>query len=331
MDTIFALNMSIPIRLEDIWDVSEHKFNDIALDLFRFHAKSNPVYAQYLDLIDKRTKDVYHFSEIPFLPISFFKTHPVRSYPFEAEVEFKSSSTTGVGRSTHSIPNLGHYLDNSRKIFESHYGRLQDLEILALLPNYLEQGDSSLVAMVDHFIAKSETSIPAHFLYDHQELLDRIEHSTKDIVLFGVSYALLDFAESRKSTLKFTIIETGGMKGRKKEWTKAELHSQILSSFPNARIHSEYGMTELMSQAYASDGIKYQCPPWMKVLLRSDNDPFGQIADKRGAINIIDLANIHSCAFIATDDLGKLYDDGSFEVLGRLDHSDIRGCSQLAL
>lgn len=323
--------MSSSFLLDDIWNLSEHNFNDIALDLFRFQAKSNPVYAQYLYLIDKRQENIKHYTDIPFLPISFFKTHRVCSYEYDPECTFMSSSTTGKGRSTHLIDKKEHYLRNSQRIFESHYGKISNLEILALLPNYLEQGDSSLVAMVDHLMKESDTIEPRYFLYDHEALIKTIEASQKDTILFGVSFALLDLAEAHSSKKHFTIIETGGMKGRKKEMTKAEMYSTILKSFPNVKIHSEYGMTELMSQAYSFDGIHYHSPKWMKVLLRSDSDPFSKIKSNRGAINIIDLANIHSCAFIATDDLGLAHDNGTFEVLGRLDNSDIRGCSQLAL
>lgn len=323
--------MSISLDLKDIWSVNKHNFNDIALELFRFQAKSNAVYAQYLSLIDKSPASIHKSDDIPFLPISFFKTADVRSYPFKEETSFKSSSTTGMNRSVHHIPNLRDYLENSEQIFTSRFGKLKDLEIYGLLPNYLEQGDSSLVAMVDHFIKKSKTNGDGFFLYDHAALIQRIEKSRDPLVLFGVSYALLDLASSNSTDAEFTIIETGGMKGRKKEITKMELYQDLRSSFPNAKIHSEYGMTELMSQAYTSTEQLYSPPAWMRVSTRLDSDPLSTVSNGRGALNIIDLANIHSCAFIATDDLGILHDNGSFEVLGRLDHADVRGCSQLAL
>jgi hypothetical protein len=318
-------------NIQSIWSISEHNFNEIALQLFQFQAKYNAVYAQYLKLIDKDPDSIKDYRDIPFLPISFFKTHKVVSVSFNSEAIFQSSSTTGTYTAKHNVKSLSSYHQNCVRIIEDQIGSVSDYEILGLLPNYLERQNSSLVSMVK-YLMDSNTQEDSFYLYNHDALIQKIEQSTKPILLFGVSFALLDFADRYASNKPFTIIETGGMKGRKIEITKAEVYSTLQASFPQATIRSEYGMTELLSQAYSDASARYTCPPWMKVLARADNDPLSNKANGRtAALNIIDLANLHSCAFIAADDLGQVFPDGSFEVTGRMDHSDVRGCSLMVI
>lgn len=319
---------------EKVFAVSNEKaFCQIAQDVFRYQFFQNPVYQAYCKAIGKTPAGVQVLADIPFLPIAFFKTHPVASGPFEPVAVFKSSGTTGAATSRHFIRDLSQYEKSFLACFERFFGPPQRYCILGLLPSYLEQGDSSLVYMVDCLIKKSGHADSGFYLYNHQQLhetLSRLETAGQPCLLFGVTYALLDFAERYPMPLRNTIVvETGGMKGRKKELTKAALYQQLKAAFSLPHIHSEYGMTELLSQAYATDG-HYRCPPWMKVLLRDETDPFC-LNRRSGAINVIDLANLHSCTFIATEDLGRQHEDGSFEVLGRMDNTDIRGCSQLAL
>lgn len=313
--------------IENSWNISEHNFNEIALDIFQFQAKNNAVYAQYLDLIDQETAEIDHYTQIPCLPITFFKTHKVVTGDFEPALIFESSSTTGIGVSKNYLQNISHYHHNCLRIIEEKLGDIREYEIFGLLPNYLERQHSSLVSMVE-FLMHHNKQPDGFYLYNHEALLDRINTSTKKILLFGVSFALLDFAEQHTTAKKITVIETGGMKGRKKEITKEEVYTELKTAFRNGTIISEYGMTELLSQAYSNDKGIYTCPTWMKVLPRADNDPLSHAATgQSAALNIIDLANLHSCCFIATDDLGKVYHNGQFEVLGRLDYADIRGCS----
>lgn len=315
--------------IRDVWSVTDHNFNDIALEIFQFQVKNNKVYAEYVKLIDKQPHQIEHYSQIPFLPISFFKNHKVVSSSFVEESIFESSSTTGINTSKNYIPSIENYHQNCLKIITRKLGDISRFEILGLLPNYLERGNSSLVSMVG-FLMKNNQQSDGFFLHDHQTLYDRLsdKHSPKKKLLFGVSFALLDFADEYTVDEPITIIETGGMKGRKKEMTKPEVYTQLQKGFPNATIISEYGMTELMSQAYSDQHARYTCPSWMKVLPRADNDPLSHHANGHtSALNIIDLANIHSCSFLATDDLGKIHADETFEVSGRLDYADLRGCS----
>ena len=313
--------------IENIWDISEHNFNEIALKIFRFQAKNNLVYAQYLNLIDQEASKIDHYTQIPCLPITFFKTHKVVSGDFESALIFESSSTTGMGVSKNYLQNVSQYHHNCLQIIEQKLGDIREYEIFGLLPNYLERQHSSLVSMVE-FLMQHNKQDDGFYLYNHEALLDRINTSTKKILLFGVSFALLDFAEQHTTTKEITVIETGGMKGRKKEITKEEVYTELKTAFIKGTIISEYGMTELLSQAYSNDIGIYTGPSWMKVLPRADNDPLSHaVAGQSAALNIIDLANLHSCCFIATDDLGKVHHNGQFEVLGRLDYADIRGCS----
>lgn len=298
------------------------------MEIFQFQVKNNPIYAKYVSLIGKNPQSVSHYSKIPFLPISFFKSQKVVSGTFDTIQIFESSSTTGQGLSKNYVKSLTDYHNTCKLIFENQIGDLNDYEILGLLPNYLERNNSSLVSMVSFFIDHNQQK-DGFFLYNHKKLVDRIRTTNhKKVLLFGVSFALLDFAANYSIEKGITIIETGGMKGRKVEITKELVYRQIQDAFPNSTIHSEYGMTELTSQAYSNKSGIYQCPPWMKVIPRSDNDPLSSnVLGQTAALNIIDLANIHSCCFIATEDLGKIYENGDFSVTGRMDHSDIRGCS----
>jgi len=322
--------MALP-DINDIWSISEHNFNAFALQIFQFQVKNNPIYAQYVKLIDQEPSTVNHYTEIPFLPISFFKTHKVVTQHFEPEAVFESSSTTGIHTSKHHVKDLSLYHNTAKHIFEQQIGPLNSYEFLGLLPNYLERQNSSLVSMVKYFMDHNLQN-EGFYLHNHEDLYANLCNGKSNKLLFGVSFALLDFSEQYPVEADITIIETGGMKGRKEEITKDAVYQQLKEGFPNAKIVSEYGMTELLSQAYSDEAAKYMCPNWMKVLPRADNDPLSNHANGHtSALNIIDLANLHSCSFIATDDLGKVHANGTFEVTGRLDHSDIRGCSLMVV
>ena len=272
-------------------------------------------------------------SDIPFLPIEFFKTHQIKTGDFEHEETFLSSGTTGANHSKHLVKDLSLYEDSYINAFKQFYGNIEDYCVLGLLPSYLERKGSSLIYMVDDLIRRSNHNESGFFLDNQAELIEilkkNVENNQKTI-LFGVSFALLDLAESYQIDLSDVIImETGGMKGRRKELTRTELHAIYKNSFGVANIHSEYGMTELLSQAYSKGNGLFKTPRWMKVLIRDINDPFSYLqVNKTGGINVIDLANINSCSFIATQDLGKYSAEG-FEVLGRFDNSDLRGCNLL--
>lgn len=315
-------------------------FSSLALSLFRRQAIQNPVYAAYLGHLKVDHARVERVRNIPFLPISFFKTHALKSGEFTETCIFESSGTTGSVNSRHYIKSISSYLANAENNFREAYGDPSGYCFLALLPSYLERGNSSLVAMADHFIKLSQHPMGGFFLYDKDRLhavLLALESQGQAVVLLGVTYALVDFAEEYKMKLQHTIvIETGGMKGRKKELTRAELHSFLKSNLGVDSIHAEYGMTELQSQAYSKGEGIFKAPSSMRVLLRSPDDPFEvweshENPGKTGAINVIDLANEDSISFIATDDLGRFTGDGGFEVLGRIDNADIRGCSLLSL
>lgn len=321
---------------DKIFSLKPESFEDRAFEIFRYQYSSNPLYRQFADTLGKQPDRVNGLEEIPFLPISFFKTHAVKSGIFEPAIVFQSSGTTGMDRSRHELKDLGLYEASFLRGFDLFYGSAKGYCILGLLPSYLEQGGSSLVFMVDRLIRESghaDSGFYLHNLHDLSRVLQKLEKQGTPTLLIGVTYALLDFAEQFPQPLRNTrIMETGGMKGRKKEITRMEVHAQLKTAFHLSEIHSEYGMTELLSQAYSHGEGLFQCPPWMRVLLREEEDPLSVTQQPgRGIINIIDLANIHSCAFIATDDAGKLNANGSFEVLGRVDHSDLRGCSLLAV
>jgi hypothetical protein len=313
--------------------INASNFEDIALKVFMFQYKNNHLYRSYVDALGKVPEDVASLKDVPFLPIRFFKNHPVISGIWKEEAVFTSSSTTGIGVSTHNIPDLNFYLNNTSSIFERFYGSIKNFHFLALLPSYSERKGSSLIAMMDYFINADDTGQSGYYLYNHEDLTRKVHSlsgSNKKIVLWGVSFALLDFAEKYEIDLSnCMVIETGGMKGRRKEWVREELQRYLCQRFNVDKIHSEYGMTELLSQAYAKGDGYFKCPPWMKVIIRDINDPFETIEQgKIGAVNVVDLANVHSCAFIETEDLGRVGDDG-FEILGRMDNSDLRGCNLL--
>lgn len=331
------MSMEIPKAnnlAQKVFSLSNEKaFTEIALEVFWYQFEYNPVYRSFCNAIGRNPDNVFTLTEIPFLPIRFFKSAPISTGSFIPEAIFRSSGTTANTTSQHQVKSLAIYRQSFLTCFEKFYGRPEAYCILGLLPSYLEQGSSSLVYMVDSLIKESRLPQSGFYLYDHQKLkntLVQLEKEGQPTLLFGVTYALLDFAEEHPMPLNKTIIlETGGMKGRKKEIAKMELYDRLRKAFSTENIHAEYGMTELLSQAYAINGL-YRTPPWMQVLLRDETDPF-ELGKKSGAINIIDLANLHSCSFIATEDLGRLHPDGRFEVAGRLDNTDIRGCSQLAL
>lgn len=307
-------------------------FDTLALDVFQWQASHNPIYQKYLSYLNISPDNVKNLSEIPFLPISFFKKHEIKCGEWEHELVFESSGTTGQERSKHFVKDLSFYHEVSESIFERNFGSLKDLVILALLPSYLERGNSSLVYMVDHFIhlADNESGFYLNDLNALNSKLTDMREQGKRILLIGVSFALLDFAEKFRGSLSDVIImETGGMKGRRKEMIRSDLHKILKDAFEVDKIYSEYGMTELLSQAYSHGDGLFTTPPWMKVVLRDLNDPFDLGKRSIGGINVIDLANIHSCSFIETQDMGAMNEKGAFEVLGRIDNSEIRGCNLL--
>lgn len=321
--------------VNNIFSVDAGSFTGRCLDVFRFQYDHNKVYRQWCDAVGCRPAGVKAVEQVPFLPISFFKSHAVVTTEFNADMVFESSGTTQTNSSKHYIKDAALYRQSFLQTFRMFYGDPADHCILALLPSYLEKGNSSLVFMVDELIRQSKHPASGFYLYEHEQLANRLtelEQKGVTTVLFGVTYALLDFAEAFPVKLEHTtIIETGGMKGRKKEMTRPEVHAILKKQFGLKEIHSEYSMTELLSQAYAKQEGRFHTPPWMKILLRNEDDPLEVSRQGRGVINIIDLANVYSCAFIATDDAGVLQEDGSFEVMGRVDNSDIRGCSLLSL
>jgi phenylacetate-coenzyme A ligase PaaK-like adenylate-forming protein len=308
---------------------NDEEFSQLALEIFRFQSKNNPVYREFVQRLNHPTPT--KIQEIPFLPISFFKSHQVRCYTNQAPIIFKSSGTVGI-RSTHFVEEPKLYESSFEKTYREQIGAPEDQLILALLPNYIEQGESSLVYMVEALIRQTNNSLSGFYLNDPVKIIEiynQAKSTRKKIILFGVSYALLDLAEHQPDLSEALIIETGGMKGRRKELTKEELHKILKSKFNVVYISSEYGMTELLSQAYSDSEGLFTPPKWMKVLIRETNDPFAYASEgKTGGINIIDLANLNSCSFIATQDLGKII-DSQFQLMGRFDNSDIRGCNLL--
>lgn len=308
-------------------------FEQSALQLWRHQAQHNFIYRDYLAYLGTDLDAVRTLAEVPFLPISFFKHHTLQTGTWEPEQVFTSSGTTGMTTSRHFIKDTAAYLENARRCFEYFFGKLSDYHILALLPAYLERQQSSLVAMVDYFIKLSQSPFSGFYLHDTEKLLKdiaRLRHDQKKVMLWGVTFALLDLAEQYQPDLSHCLVfETGGMKGRRKEITRAELHTVLQKSFHTDRIYSEYGMTEMLSQAYSMGEHKFFCPPSLKVIAREVTDPFTIGIQGIGALNVVDLANIHSVAFLETEDLGAVGLDGSFQVMGRLDNSDVRGCNLL--
>lgn len=320
-----------------LFGITSQTFTDFALKLFRFQAVNNPIYRKYLHYLQVNPESVVRIEDIPFLPIGFFKLHKIIT-PANTVVQtyFESSGTTGQQRSRHYVVDMDFYKQVSQAIFEQFYGKLTDYHVFALLPSYLEREHASLVAMADYFIKQSQSTYSGFYLKNYKEMIEKVEQarSSRKIMLIGVSFALLELAEQYQPDFQGVIVmETGGMKGRRKELTRNELHNILSEKLNIANIHSEYGMTELLSQAYAKQEGIFQTPPWMKILIRDINDPFyidNQL--RSGGINIIDLANIYSCAFIETQDLGRgNRTRGTFEVLGRFDNSDIRGCNLMII
>lgn len=311
-------------------------FKTCALQVFRHQFKNNAIYRSFCDLLYIHSSDVKEIEEIPFLPIQFFKSHAVLSSTQAVKETFTSSGTTGSSVSKHMVTDLSWYTKSYTKGFEYFYGPIEEYTVLGLLPNYLERDGSSLIYMVDDFIKKSNKPSSGFYLNNLTELsktLIALDKKGEKVLLIGVTFALLDLIERQQFKLQNTIImETGGMKGRRKEIIRNELHEILCAGFGVSKIHSEYGMTELLSQGYSSGDGVFDCPPWMKILARDTEDALTMVGtNKTGGLNVIDLANYNSCSFIATQDLGKVDNNGSFEVLGRFDHSDIRGCNLMVM
>lgn len=315
---------------------TDTEFEALALEVFKYQYHENKIYRAFCQHLNRPEASIKNLSQIPFLPISFFKTKKVVTGMSESKIIFTSSGTTGNSTSNHFVQDILLYQESYLTAFEYFYRKVSDYCVLALLPSYLEREGSSLIYMVDDLIKKSGHPDSGFYLDDLEGLqkkLRQLDARGTKIILIGVSFALLDLVEKYRFELKNTIVmETGGMKGRRKEIVREELHHLLCKGFGVPQIHSEYGMTELLSQAYSKGNGVFKSPPWMKIMIRDTEDPLSFIKDKKtGGVNIIDLANINSCSFIATQDLGKVYEDGSFEVLGRFDHSDIRGCNLMTL
>ena len=342
------------ITADQIFSISNQKqFEKIALKIFRFQYENNVVYQEFCNFLKTDVQKVKSLEQIPFLPIQFFKTHQVISNKNFIQETFTSSGTTSpltpeggidgdIKRSNHYITDISLYEKSYQKGFSQFYGNIEDYVVLALLPSYLERKGSSLIYMVHDLIQKTNNPDSGFYLNNHQELLEKLEklkNSEKNVLIIGVTYALLDlidYASSISFPLRglggFIIMETGGMKGKRKEIIREELHQLLCDGFGVSAIHSEYGMTELLSQAYSLGNGVFECPSWMQILIRDPEDALTYVEDgKTGGINVIDLANINSCSFIATQDLGKKNPNGSFDVLGRFDNSDIRGCNLMVV
>ena len=320
---------------KQLFSVTANKdFEKLTTEAFQYQSINCSVYSDFVKNLGINPSSVTSISQIPFIPVEFFKTHAIISGDLKTEITFSSSGTTGTEKSKHLVSDVSIYEKSYRLAFEKFYGNITHYAVLALLPSYQERDGSSLIYMVDDLIKLSNHPLSGYFLYNHAELNDTLLtlHQQKTpAILIGVTYALLDFAECH--TLEFPeliVMETGGMKGKRKEIVREELHEILCSGFGVPTIHSEYGMTELLSQAYSKGGGIFHCPDWMRILIRDTNDPLSLLPDgQTGGINIIDLANINSCSFIATQDLGRKLTAESFEVLGRFDNSDIRGCNLL--
>ena len=315
---------------------SEEEFCSLALEVFQYQYQNTPVYQEFCDYLQRGPGDVSGIEQIPFMPIEFFKFKKVLPYHLEATSLFSSSGTTGIEPSKHYIHDLDLYRKSFRKTFQQFYGEIRNYCVVALLPSYLERKDSSLVFMVNDLIVRSENPSSGFFLNEYDELariLQKLSAKNTPVILIGVSFALLEMAEKYQLSLpNTTVIETGGMKGRRKEIIREELHQKLITAWGLSNVHSEYGMTELLSQAYSRESGLFHGPSWMRILIRDTEDPLKFLsAGKTGGINVIDLANIYSCSFLATQDLGKMSKEGGFEVLGRFDHSDVRGCNLMVM
>ena len=317
-------------KLDSLNISSQLDFKNKAITLFNEQFNKNLIYNQYCKLLKIKPNQVNELKHIPFIPIQFFKTHKIVCNNDKITHLFKSSGTGG-SKSINYVSDINLYVKSFSKCFENFYGPIKDYVFLGLLPSYLEQKNSSLVYMIDYFIKESKYNESEFYLNDYKKLnkvLIKLRKENKRIILFGVSYALLDFIEKYPINIRnLIVIETGGMKGRRIELTREELHSRLSKGFNVENIHSEYGMTELFSQAYSKQKGIFKNPPWMKTLIRDINNPFAVSNTGRGAINVIDLANINTCAFIASDDIGEIFDDFSFKINGRLSESEIRGCN----
>jgi len=315
---------------------SEQQFTKKALEVFNYQFKNNKVYRSFCDLLYVHPSDISTIEEIPFLPIQFFKSREVVSSSDKVEAVFNSSGTTGTTTSRHLVKDLSIYEASYLKGFHHFYGNIKEYVVLALLPNYLERKGSSLVYMVNDLIQKTENPESGFYLNNLDELAKKLialDKKGQKVLLIGVSFALLDLIEKYQFNLKNTLVmETGGMKGRRKELIRVELHALLKKGFSVRKIHSEYGMTELLSQAYSKGNGVFETPPWMKILTRDTEDALKILPqEKTGGINVIDLANYNSCSFIATQDLGKVHGNDTFEIIGRFDNSDLRGCNLMVL
>jgi phenylacetate-coenzyme A ligase PaaK-like adenylate-forming protein len=317
-----------------IFSVADKNLEELALKIFHFQYQANSVYRKYVEYLEININKVKSIPEIPFLPIEFFKSKEIILDELKAEVTFFSSATTGISQSRHLVADIGLYKESFMKAFEYFFGNPQDYCFLALLPSYLEREGSSLIYMINELMKISSHPDNGYYLNEYKEIDKKIgllEKQNQKYILFGVSYALIDFAEKFTNKIESGIVmETGGMKGRRKEISKPELYEILNKAYKTKRIYSEYGMTELLSQAYSMGNNLFQSPPWMRILIRDINDPFSYAGQGiSGGINVIDLANLYSCCFIETKDLGKMNQNGQFEILGRFDNSDIRGCNLL--
>ena len=318
------------ISTDEIFAIrTPHEAERVALEVFRYQAERCAPYAEYVRLMGVDPQSVRRLEEIPFMPVELFKTHDIYCGAEPPQVVFTSSATTGMTPSRHAVADLRIYERSFVESFRLFYGEPSQWSIYGLLPNYLSRKGSSLVYMVDRLIGMCGSG--GFYLDNYEEMLREMERDEKPKILLGVTYALLDVAEQYAPALRNTVVmETGGMKGRREELPKAELHRRLCEAFGVERIHSEYGMAALLSQAYSSGDGLFCAPPWMRVLTRDVNDPFARPATgRRGAIDIVDLANLHSCAFISTQDVGVLFEDGSFRIEGRVSDADVRGCNLL--
>ena len=323
------------INPDRIFSVSKSQdFDQLALEIFDYQVRNCEIYARYVHNLGIDIKKIKDLESIPYLPIEFFKSKKINCSKGEADIIFSSSGTTGQIQSRHFVKDIELYIQSYRTAFKLFYGDISKYTILALLPSYQEREGSSLIYMVNDLIRLSQSPKSGYFLNEQdllKQTLQQLNASKTQTILIGVTYALIDFAEN--NSIKFPeliVMETGGMKGKRREILRTELHEVLCAGFGVSQIHSEYGMTELLSQAYSKESGIFQTPPWMKIRVRDTNDPLTILGNGvGGGLNIIDLANVHSCSFIATQDLGKSYPDGRFEVLGRFDHSDIRGCNLL--
>ena len=326
--------MALPTQ-QQIFSISNNvQFAQCALQVFKHQAAHCAVYQQFINGLGVQPNAVTQLQQIPFLPVEFFKNHQVLSSQAQPEVVFTSSGTTGMVTSSHTVTDVSWYTQSFTAAFERFYGPVTQYTILALLPAYLEREGASLIYMAEALIKATHNTDSGFYLYNHAQLHQQLlkqQQLGKPTLLLGVTFALLDFVEQYQIDFpQLVVMETGGMKGRRREMVRAELHETLCSGFGVDAIHSEYGMTELLSQAYSKGHGLFSCPPWMRVLIRDTNDPLCILPEQQtGGVNIIDLANINSCAFIATQDLGNIKSNGEFEVLGRFDHADIRGCNLL--